>query len=70
MLAVSGLGAAIFPWMMGYISTHSGSLRMAMVVPGALALLLLLLSLLPMAPVVEAAPALDDQPAELQPAIR
>ena len=45
-LAVSGLGAALFPWMMGVVSTHSGSLRIAMAVPFALALALLLLSLL------------------------
>jgi len=45
-LAVSGLGAALFPWLMGVVSTHSGSLRIAMVVPLALALTLLLLSLL------------------------
>jgi fucose permease len=44
-LAVSGLGAALFPWMMGFVSTQSGSLRVAMVVPLALALALLLLSL-------------------------
>ena len=44
-LAVSGLGAALFPWMMGAISTYSGSLRIAMVVPLLLALCLLLLSL-------------------------
>jgi MFS transporter, FHS family, glucose/mannose:H+ symporter len=43
-LAVSGLGAALFPWMMGFVSTQSGSLRVAMVVPLALALALLLLS--------------------------
>jgi FHS family glucose/mannose:H+ symporter-like MFS transporter len=44
-LAVSGLGAALFPWMMGVISTRSGSLRIAMAVPLALAVALLLLSL-------------------------
>jgi FHS family glucose/mannose:H+ symporter-like MFS transporter len=44
-LAVSGLGAALFPWLMGFVSTHSGSLRIAMAVPFALALALLLLSL-------------------------
>jgi fucose permease len=44
-LAVSGLGAALFPWMMGEVSTLSGSLRVAMAVPMALALLLLALSL-------------------------
>ena len=43
-LAVSGLGAALFPWMMGVISTHTGSLRNAMIVPFALALGLLFLS--------------------------
>jgi len=43
-LAVSGLGAALFPWMMGVISTHTGSLRNAMTVPFALALCLLFLS--------------------------
>jgi FHS family glucose/mannose:H+ symporter-like MFS transporter len=45
-LAVSGLGAALFPWMMGFVSTQSGSLRIAMVVPMALALGLLLLSVM------------------------
>ena len=45
-LAVSGLGAALFPWMMGFVSTQSGSLRIAMVVPMALAIALLLLSMM------------------------
>jgi FHS family glucose/mannose:H+ symporter-like MFS transporter len=45
-LAVSGLGAALFPWMMGFVSTQSGSLRIAMVVPMGLALGLLTLSLI------------------------
>ena len=44
-LAVSGLGAAFFPWMMGVLSTQTGSLRIAMIVPWTLAVLLLLLSL-------------------------
>ena len=44
-LAVSGLGAAFFPWIMGVLSTQTGSLRIAMVVPWTLAVLLLLLSL-------------------------
>ena len=44
-LAVSGLGAAAFPWLMGFVSTQSGSLRLAMVVPMALSLLLLCASL-------------------------
>jgi fucose permease len=43
-LAVSGLGAALFPWLMGFVSTESGSLRVAMSVPLALALILLVLS--------------------------
>ena len=46
-LAVSGLGAALFPWLMGFVSTQSGSLRVAMAVPLALALILLVLSLRP-----------------------
>jgi FHS family glucose/mannose:H+ symporter-like MFS transporter len=45
-LAVSGLGAALFPWMMGFVSTQSGSLRIAMVVPMGLAAGLLALSLM------------------------
>jgi FHS family glucose/mannose:H+ symporter-like MFS transporter len=43
-LAVSGLGAAAFPWLMGVVSTHTGSLRTAMSVPMSLALLLLAVS--------------------------
>jgi fucose permease len=43
-IAASGLGAAVFPWMMGFVSTHTSSLRLAMVVPMALAVLLLVLS--------------------------
>jgi fucose permease len=45
-LAVSGLGAALFPWLMGFVSTESGSLRVAMSVPLALGLILLVLSIL------------------------
>lgn len=45
-LAVSGLGAAAFPWLMGFVSTRSGSLRKAMAVPATLALLLLVVSFL------------------------
>jgi FHS family glucose/mannose:H+ symporter-like MFS transporter len=44
-LAVSGLGAALFPWLMGVVSTASGSLRTAMAVPFVLALALLAMSL-------------------------
>jgi FHS family glucose/mannose:H+ symporter-like MFS transporter len=43
-LAVSGLGAALFPWVMGAISTHTGSLRVAMAVPLVLAVGMLALS--------------------------
>ena len=43
-LAVSGLGAAAFPWLMGIVSTHTDSLRTAMAVPMVLALLLLAVS--------------------------
>lgn len=43
-LAVSGLGAAIFPWLMGVLSTNSGSLRVAMAIPWTLAVVLLLLT--------------------------
>jgi len=46
-LAVSGLGAALFPWLMGAVSTQTGSLRTAMLVPFLLALALLTLSLRP-----------------------
>lgn len=43
-LAVSGLGAAVFPWTMGWISTATGSLRVAMGVPAALAAAMLILA--------------------------
>ncbi len=43
-LAVSGLGAAFFPWLMGAVSTHSGSLRLAMLVPAAIVPAMLLLT--------------------------
>jgi fucose permease len=43
-LAASGLGAAAIPWLMGVVSTHSGSLRVALALPIAAAALLLLLS--------------------------
>lgn len=42
-LAVSGLGAGLFPWLMGVVSTHAGSLRMAMLVPAVLAVALLVI---------------------------
>jgi FHS family glucose/mannose:H+ symporter-like MFS transporter len=46
-IAASGLGAALFPWMMGAVSTHSGSLRVAMIVPLLLSLGLLAMSRVP-----------------------
>jgi FHS family glucose/mannose:H+ symporter-like MFS transporter len=44
-VAVSGLGAAALPWMMGVISTLTGSLQLALVLPFAAALGLLAMSL-------------------------
>ena len=40
-LAVSGLGAAVLPWMMGAVSTRTGSLQVALALPLAAALTLL-----------------------------
>ncbi len=40
-VAVSGLGAALLPWAMGVLSTHTGSLQRAMLVPMGAALVLL-----------------------------
>ena len=44
-LAVSGLGAAALPWMMGVVSTRTGSLQVALALPFAAALGLLGMSL-------------------------
>ncbi|NYF52529.1 MFS transporter [Tunturiibacter gelidoferens] len=44
-VAVSGLGAAALPWMMGVISTRTGSLQLALGLPFAAALGLLAMSL-------------------------
>jgi MFS transporter, FHS family, glucose/mannose:H+ symporter len=44
-LAVSGLGAAALPWMMGVVSTQAGSLQVALALPFAAALGLLIMSL-------------------------
>jgi MFS transporter, FHS family, glucose/mannose:H+ symporter len=49
-LAVSGIGAAVLPSIMGVISTHTGSLQLALGAPFAAALILLGLSLSPPAP--------------------
>ncbi len=46
-LATSGIGAAIFPWLTGIVSTHVNSLRIGMAVPATLAVLLLLAAFLP-----------------------
>jgi fucose permease len=43
-LAVSGLGAAALPWMMGVVSTRAGSLQVALALPFAAALGLLTMS--------------------------
>jgi MFS transporter, FHS family, glucose/mannose:H+ symporter len=45
-LAVSGLGAAALPWLMGVVSTHTGSLQIALALPFAAAAALLGMSLL------------------------
>jgi FHS family glucose/mannose:H+ symporter-like MFS transporter len=52
-LASSGLGAAALPWLMGVISTHTGSLQIALGVPVAAALVLLGLTFLEPADSVE-----------------
>ncbi|MDW5266278.1 MULTISPECIES: sugar MFS transporter [Acidobacteriaceae] len=44
-LAVSGLGAAGLPWLMGVVSTRTGSLQVALALPLAAAILLLAMSL-------------------------
>jgi MFS transporter, FHS family, glucose/mannose:H+ symporter len=52
-LAVSGLGAAALPWMMGIVSTQAGSLQVALALPFAAALGLLLMSwFVPRVPVI------------------
>ena len=46
-MSVSGLGAAALPWMMGVVSTRTGSLQVALVLPLAAAVGLLGMSLFP-----------------------
>jgi FHS family glucose/mannose:H+ symporter-like MFS transporter len=46
-MAASGLGAAALPWLMGVVSTHTGSLQIALTLPFAAAAIMLGLSLLP-----------------------
>lgn len=43
-LAVSGLGSIIFPWLTGVLSTHFGSLRYGLLAPCGAALLMILVS--------------------------
>ncbi len=43
-IAISGLGAAALPWLVGQVSVASGSLRVALLLPAAGVVLLLLLS--------------------------
>jgi MFS transporter, FHS family, glucose/mannose:H+ symporter len=43
-LAVSGLGAAALPWLMGVVSTKTGSLQVALALPFAAAVVLLTMS--------------------------
>jgi fucose permease len=45
-IAVSALGAALLPWLMGFVSTRSGSLQMAVVLPLLTAAALLVMSFL------------------------
>jgi MFS transporter, FHS family, glucose/mannose:H+ symporter len=55
-LAVSGVGAAVLPSLMGVLSTHTGSLQLALAVPFTAALMLLGLSLSPPASASEPGP--------------
>ena len=48
-IAASALGAASLPWLMGVISTWTGSLQLALAIPVGAALVLLVLTLLPAA---------------------
>lgn len=43
-LAVSGLGAVVFPWLTGLVSAHFGSLRYGLLAPCAAAVLMLFVS--------------------------
>jgi fucose permease len=52
-LAVSGLGAAALPWLMGVVSTGAGSLQVALALPFAAALGLLVMSwFVPRTPII------------------
>jgi fucose permease len=43
-LAVSGLGSIIFPWVTGVLSAHFGSLRYGLLAPCGAALLMIVVS--------------------------
>jgi MFS transporter, FHS family, glucose/mannose:H+ symporter len=55
-LAVSGIGAALLPSLMGIVSTHTGSLQLALIIPLTATVVLLVLSLLPPTPNPEPGP--------------
>ncbi len=52
-LAMSGLGAAAIPAIMGVVSTHAGSLQIALAIPLAAAIVLLAQSLFPPSPATQ-----------------
>jgi fucose permease len=43
-LAMTGIGAALIPWLTGMLSTHSGSLHTALIIPLVAAVAMLLMS--------------------------
>jgi MFS transporter, FHS family, glucose/mannose:H+ symporter len=61
-LAVSGFGASLFPWLVGWVSFHAGSLRSGLAVGPVT--LLLMSTLLPFIAARKSAPAAADDPAD------
>jgi FHS family glucose/mannose:H+ symporter-like MFS transporter len=55
-LAMSGVGASILPSLMGVVSTHTGSLQVALAIPLAAAIVLLGMSFFPPTPTLAATP--------------